>query len=333
MELIERSNKYKKDVAQKDGYIIKIKEELELIKSKNNAQERELNSLREEHSEVDRSYIAKEKIYKEVDEQKKLGEIEIRAIQNKILDKRNAVGQMKATIEKNKMIIRDFNTKYENLVSELRNIENQNSTVFNTFSRVNQDLSDIKQRVEKSENRYMELKKSVNNTTQEIDNKESLILQLEEEELFLLKKMEALESLIIEKKKRVVAVNDKVEKCLKIVNALKIDVNKKNQDYDLIKKKEASELKNLEHLNYKITQIEAEILGVESDIKKTNDMINNLREKRSIVNTKTKRLSEELVDKNFKLQKVLNSNFVSEDPLEGGDSSPPFFNAGGNIEV
>ena len=50
-------------LAEKDGHILNLKDELELLKEKNNTQERDLKISREEYFEVNREYERKRKIH------------------------------------------------------------------------------------------------------------------------------------------------------------------------------------------------------------------------------------------------------------------------------
>lgn len=336
-KLIDSSNREKYLIAEKDGHICSMKEEVELLKSKNNAQECELKVLREESFEINREYERNLKIRDEIKEQKIAGEDEVNRIRKNISEKNGAISSMNSEIKENKLAINQFNLKMRTIVEELEELKVKEGRLKYQHENTKNEKQEISQRHKEIVSRVEKLNNNIKKYNAEIESNQEAIHIKEEEELFLGKKIEALESLLLEKKKReemTIIKKNEQENINRLMSKRLADANQK---YHMVKQKEEKERKSLKADLLTVDKIKDDILKINNEIENTIITINDLRKRRDDINNRSLKLENQRSRSSHRLQNVLNgetesmfSQYDDENTLVDDDGR---FSGRSNIEV
>ena len=335
--LVETSNKEKFLIAEREGHISSMKDEVELLRSKNNAQERELTVIREELFEVNREYERKNKIFEEIKEQKNIGEDEVNRLRKTMSEKSGLITSMEKEIKCDQIVINDNNLQLKVLVNDLDEKTLRERCLRTKRDEVRGEKEHLNENLKISQNRISKLEKEINEYNKEIEANEEFIHLKEEEELFLTKKIEALESLILEKKKREALSGEKKREQEHITRIMAKRLDDVNQKYQMIKQREDNELKHIRHGMLEIDRQKHEITKIKNEIDSTIQTLSDLKKRRDSISKESLRLNSSINKNKSVLHDVLSGNpHISTDEISCEDElfdHVPDFRPGRDIEV
>ena len=325
--IITKTNECKVELAEKDNYTSKLKDEIEILREKGDAQERELKISRDEFLEVKREYERKNKIHEELTAQKENGMEELRRLEREISTKKLLTQEF---IEKNRQsvdVIEDIRSNTKKVKLNLDDIRQQHKIVKNKNDDLSGILARLKTEEESRNGQLKELEREIGFINKTINKNQEEIHQREEDELFFTKKIEALESLLIEKRKREAYSKEKRSEQTKLTELMQKRFLEVEHKYKMLKTREDNEKTSFERELQETEKIKIEIGRVEAEMAQTFKMINQLREKRIEVAKEAEKQSRLLSKKKLEFHSVVSEGF-NTDRYEYSDDAeeavPPF---------